>query len=95
MYEYLESMLIMVGSLEPVASYLFSTYVLLRPMILKRYGRTIKKGWSRTDGVNPTGFSRPWSTKGNFSGVLSTSFLIHNNVKTVPPSSSKKSLAYS
>ena len=37
-----------VGS-EPVASYRFSRYVLLRPMILKRYvtdGHTIKKGWS-------------------------------------------------
>ena len=29
-----------------VASYRFSRYVLLRPMILKRDGRTIKKGWS-------------------------------------------------
>ena len=36
----------LVGRLQPVASYRFSRYVLLRPMILKRDARTIKKGWS-------------------------------------------------
>ena len=40
------SFFVLVGRLQPVASYRFSRYVLLRPMILKRYARTIKKGWS-------------------------------------------------
>ena len=35
-----------VDRLQPVASYRFSRYVLLRPMILKRDAHTIKKGWS-------------------------------------------------
>ena len=35
-----------------VASYRFSRYVLLRPMILKRHGRTIKKGWSYQGKLN-------------------------------------------
>ena len=40
------SFFVLAGRLQPVASYRFGRYVLLRPMILKRYGRTIKKGWS-------------------------------------------------
>ena len=51
--------------------------------------------FTSTDGMNPTGITRLWSTKGNFSGVLLTSFLIHNDVKTVPPSCTKKCPAYS